>query len=384
MKYWIWLQSCLFYGNRHIAAILEIFGDAKAIFDADVSQLIAANVFSKSEISRLSNKKLAKAEEIIEKCKQNGINIITYSDEQYPFMLRNIPDFPLVLYYKGAFPDFNNLPSICIVGPRECSQFGIKAAYSLSARLSRGGMIVVSGGAKGVDSAAHNGTLSEDGITVALLPCGINYDYLKANEALRGKIINCGCLVSEFPPDYPVKQGAFQIRNRLMSALTLGTVIIEAGERSGALITARCAVEQNKDVFVIPGNPTLPQYKGSNILLRDGAKPLLSAMDVFDEYVGLYNDKLDIDNAFSKPLKPISDDKEVVLYENVQTNESNREILSNVAKSIYDNAPTEAFCIDELSIFNDYNASELMIAVAELELLGFIKAVPGGRYLKII
>ncbi len=384
MKYWVWLQCCLRFGNPRVTAVLDAFGDAVSVFNADREKLENSRLFTKSELERLFDKSLKEAENILAECKKNNIGILTFADKAYPDLLRNIPDFPIVLYYKGELPNFNAIPTVCIVGPRECSDFGIKAAYSLSARLSRGGITVISGGAKGVDAAAHNGALHENAKTVAFLPCGIGYDYLKANEALRQQIVKSGCLISEFPPNYPLKTGAFQIRNRLMSGVTLGTVVIEADERSGALITARCAAEQGRDVFVVPGNPTLPQYKGSNLLLRDGAKPLLSAMDVFEEYLCMFGDKLDIKKAFEPAYKS----EQLNNDNNEDADSSATEIkqiknVSAVAEAIYTSAPQSAFCIDELSVFNDYNASELMTALAELELFGYIKAVPGGRYERI-
>ncbi len=385
MVYWIWLQTVLRFANGRVSAILEHFGSAESIYNADLEELKASRLFTAAELKRLSDKDLSKAEEYIKYCKENSVEIITRDSSLFPDCLINIPDSPLVLYCKGQMPDFNLVPSVCIVGPRKCSNFGLKAAYSLSARLARGGIVIVSGGAVGVDAAAHKGALSENAPTVALLACGFGHDYLKENENLREDIIRCGCLLTEFPPHHPVTQGAFQIRNRLMSALSLGTVVIEAGEHSGALITAKHAAEQGRDVFVIPGSPADPQYAGSNLLLRDGAKPLLSAMDVFDEYICLYHDKLDIENLFSTPLKPFNSNAVKVAEEMPASVARTEEIsgVSDIAKAFYNATPDCEFCIDELSVFNDYNAAELISAVAELELFGYVTAVPGGRYLRI-
>lgn len=385
MKYAVWLQNVLRYANGRARAVLECFGSARAVYDADRTTLENARLFGSSELSRACDKSLADAEKIISYCDKNGIKILPFGEVGYPSSLLNIPDLPLVLYYKGTLPDFDGVPSVCIVGPRKCSDFGIKASYSLSARLSRGGMIIVSGGAVGVDSAAHRGALAENAVTVALLPCGFGFDYLKENENLREDIIKSGCVMTEFPPMYPVKKGSFQIRNRLMSALTLGVAVIEAGEKSGALITARFAYEQGKDVFVIPGNPASPHYKGSNLLLRDGAKPLLSANDIFDEYISLYNDKLDIEKAFRSPVnrevKVNNDRAEEITKTDIKPSRRDVGDVSEIARAVYGALPENAFCVDELSVFNDYNAAELMTALAELELLGYIKAVPGGRYI---
>ncbi len=383
MKYVVWLQSVLGFGYGKVAAILDRFGSPQGVYNASCESLYNCGLFTAAALKRAYDKSLGSAETTLRYCKENGISVISYGSSRYPYCLSVMPDFPLVLYAKGNFPDFDNTPSICIVGPRKCSDFGIKSAYSLSARLARGGMTVVSGGAMGVDSAAHRGALIHDGITVLVMPCGFGYNYLSENENLREDIISKnGCIITEYPPLHPVPKGAFQVRNRLMSALALGTVIIEAGERSGGLITARHALEQGKDVFVIPGNPTLPQYVGSNKLLQDGAKPVLTAKDVFFEYISTYKDKLDIEKAYSRPL--------INLYKCGGKNESkaahseaNASALSPVAAAIYGAAPETAFCVDELSIFCDYNASELMTAMTELELMGFIKAVPGGRYERI-
>lgn len=385
MRYAVWLQNVLRYANGRARAVLECFGSARAVYDADRTTLENARLFGSSELSRACDKSLVDAEKIISYCDKNGIKILPFGEVGYPSSLLNIPDLPLVLYYKGTLPDFDGVPSVCIVGPRKCSDFGIKASYSLSARLSRGGMVIVSGGAVGVDSAAHRGALAENAVTVALLPCGFGFDYLKENENLREDIIKSGCVMTEFPPMYPVKKGSFQIRNRLMSALTLGVAVIEAGEKSGALITARFAYEQGKDVFVIPGNPASPHYKGSNLLLRDGAKPLLSANDIFDEYISLYNDKLDIEKAFRSPVNrevKVNNDRAEEITK-IDIKPSRREVgdVSEIARAVYGALPENAFCVDELSVFNYYNAAELMTALAELELLGYIKAVPGGRYI---
>ncbi len=383
MKYAIWLQQVLGFGFGRTAAILEKFGSPQNIYNSSDSKLLECGLFTGEALKRAYNKSLKQADKIISYCEKNDVKIVTCSDGNYPALLKNIPDMPLVIYYKGTLPDFTAVPSVCIVGPRKCSDYGIKAAYSLSSRLARGGMIVVSGGAKGVDAASHEGAMAEDGITVAVMPCGFGYDYLRENAPMRENIIRSGgCLLTEYPPEHAVKRGTFQVRNRLMSALALGTVVIEAGERSGALITARHALEQGRDVFVVPGKPGEPQYIGSNKLLQDGAKPLLTARDVFYEYYGAFKDKLDIEKAYSTPLKSYTKSKVVDENDSPPPKTEGNTGLTKAAQAIYDASPDKAFCIEELSVFNDYNAAELMTAVTELELRGYISAVPGGRYIR--
>ncbi|MBE6787835.1 MAG: DNA-protecting protein DprA, partial [Ruminococcaceae bacterium] len=178
-----------------------------------------------------------------------------------------------------------------------------------------------------------------------------------------------GCLISEYPPDIPITRYTFPVRNRIISALALGTVVIEAGIRSGALITANHAIEQGKDVFVVPGNPNVTEYKGSNALLRDGAKPLLDAGDIFSEYISRFSDKIDIEKAFKKEPKPVTPQKNKKIL---------NETLSNEAKIVYNCIDTQKFYPDELECGLDSN--KLLSALTELEMEFFIRALPGGQY----
>jgi len=309
------------------------------------------------------------AEKIIEDCIKNNISIITPVDPNYPKRLSSLADMPLVLYIKGEFPDIDNEAVISIVGPRKISDYGNKAAFSLSKRLSKAGMIIASGGALGADTSAHKGALSVGGKTIAVLGCGICYDYLSENRQMRNDITKNGCLVSEHPPFAAATKYAFPIRNRIVSALSLGTVVIEAGTQSGALITARLANEQGRDVFVIPGNPSLPEYKGSNALLRDGALPLLDANDIFNQYVIQFSDKIDIKKAFEEEKMENSKKFKKKLHIS----------LSNEAKIVYNNLNKQIFTADDL-ISLDIADDELISALTELEIEGVIKARAGGVY----
>ena len=297
------------------------------------------------------------------------INVVTICDVNYPERLRNIADFPIVLFTKGEFLNIDELPLISIVGPRKVSDFGKKAAFSLAKRLSKAGMIVVSGAALGADTYAHHGALAANGKTFAVLGCGICFDYLSENRALRQKISENGCLISEHPPFAPATKYGFPIRNRIISALSVGTVVIEASLKSGSLITARLANEQGRDVFVIPGNPSLENYKGSNALLRDGAIPLLDSMDIFNLYSDKFSEKIDVVNAF------ITD-----VGENTKKTQKNLQLgLSNDAKIVYNNLNKQKFTADDLLAL-DLSDDQLLSVLTELEIEGIIKALPGGSY----
>lgn len=369
IKYSIWLQSILGTGNNRVNEIFSAFKSAQNVYNSSGKKLVESGLFTKKQISKLKFSSLKTAENIIELCRESNIHIVAYGMPQYPKCLYNIEDPPIVLYYKGELPDFDETPTICIVGPRKVSEFGKKASYSLSRRLSKAGFIIVSGGAEGSDKYAHMGALDVGGLTVLFMGCGINLNYPQSNEKLRKLVGAAGCIISEYPPDTPAFASNFPVRNRLMSAVSHGTVVIEAGSKSGSLITARLANEQGKDVFVIPGSPVDPVYAGSNELLRDGAKPLIDASDIFNEYIVRFADKINIERAFEK--------------DNIKSKEKNKKILddtlSKEAKILYNNLDKQEF-YPEYFHNTGLSNEDIISALVELEISGVIKSAPGGKY----
>ena len=330
-------------------------------------------------ISALKEYNKKSVQKVIDDCLDNDIKILSILDDKYPEILKNIHQPPLVLYFKGEFPLFDENPSICIVGPRKASQYGLKAAYSLGYRMAKSGMIVVSGGALGCDSAAHKGALKAKGSTVAVLGCGIGNSYLSKNKELRDEIAASNCIISEFPPFMPVKRFSFPVRNRILSGLCDATVVVEASEESGALITARHANDQGREVFVIPGNPSLECYKGSNNLLRDGATPLIEAADIFNEYILHYPDKIDIKRAYEKEINTVDAKKEINIK---KIQKKSVEGLSNEAKIVYNNLNRQSFTADDITC-DDLSDDEILSALTELEIEHFIAAIPGGSYILV-
>jgi len=379
LEYYIWLQLCIGAGNAKVKDILSYFRTPINVFKSDRNERIASKLFTAKQIERMDKTPLSKALTVLGECKENNVKTVFYGSEDYPYCLSVIENPPLVLYYKGILPDFDNTPAVCIVGPRTVSDFGKRAAYSLGYRLSKAGITVVSGGAIGSDTYAHAGALKAKGKTVLITGCGILHNYLPENQKLRDVISHEGCLISELPPFFPLVKGAFPIRNRILSALSLGTVVVEAGERSGALITARYAYEQGRDVFVIPGEPDKREYKGSNALLRDGAKPLLDTSDIFNEYIIRFPDKINIEKAFDGH---IISEKIGINKEKNQKNQKNlNETLSNEAKIVYNRLDNHKFFPEEISD-TGLSSGELLSALTELEMEFLIKAIPGGMYEK--
>lgn len=365
----ITIQQCFGAGSVKAVKIFNLLRDA-SILDEPFIKSEISGVIAQKDADKILSFDINKIYKIIDDCIKNNIFVVTVCDNNYPERLRNIADCPLVLYIKGEFCDVDNLPLISIVGPRKISDFGKKAAFSLSKRLSRAGMIVVSGAALGADTCAHKGALAANAKTIAILGCGICYDYLSENRILREEISKNGCLISEYPPYAEATKYSFPIRNRIISALSMGTVVIEASLKSGSLITARLANEQGRDVFVIPGNPTLDYYKGSNSLLRDGAIPLLSAVDIFNQYINQFPEQIDIKKAFSID-ETVKKDKNLIKKSQLG--------LSNEAKIVYNNLNSQKFTADDLLNLN-LSDDEILSALTELEIEGLVKALPGGIY----
>lgn len=398
MKYCVWLQLVLGTASDFASKLYSKGFTAKQIYEN--KNILSA--ISKTLLKKAESVSLSCALEIIEDCNKLGVKIITIEEKDYPKSLLGLLNPPVVLYYKGTFPKFNEIPSICIVGPRKISDYGYKCSYSLSARLALAGFIIVSGGAVGCDYAAHDGALVHEGKTVAILGNGFGADYLKQNETLRNRIEESGCLITEYPPNTPATKFTFPKRNRIMAAISNGTILIEAPRRSGALITSGIAAELGKDVFVIPGSPGNPQYEGSNLLLRDGAKPLVEISDVFSEYLWDYSDKIDIERSNNTELKkPVRDNigkeksertkkKAVIDIKTVEKKPENSknikkdkkilsESLSKNANIVYNSLDKQIFCMDDL-LNCGLNASEITSALGELEIYGYICGIPGGRY----
>lgn len=374
IKYYIWLSLALGAGNNKVCDIFNKFGNPENVFRAGDLGRKETGIFSVAELNRLKKISIGDAQYIERYCKIHGIEIIGYGSDKYPYCLSVIENPPVVLYIKGKMPDFDNIPAICIVGPRNVSEYGKKVAYALGYRLAKSGMTVVSGGALGSDSYAHAGAIKADGKTTLVMGCGIDSDYLRENEPLRKSVIKNGCLISEYPPKTPASKYTFPIRNRIMSALSVGTVVVEASKRSGALITAGHALEQGKDVFVIPGNPTEPQYIGSNALLRDGAKPLIDVSDIFNEYILRFPDKIDVKKAYEKSRKTEEKPKEKKINKKIF-----KETLSKEAKIVYNYLDKHKFYPEEIRD-TGLSSNELIAALTELEIEMVIRALPGGCY----
>jgi DNA processing protein len=285
MKDWIALNMTPGVGPRVTARLLEHFGSAEAIFDATRRDLALLRLPPETIESIASRELHARAEAEIERVRKLGGDILVLDDGVYPALLRETHDPPVVLYVKGAWDECLESPCIAIVGSRRCSTYGQNAALMMSRELAERGVTIVSGLARGIDAAAHRGALEAGGRTVAVMGTGLDQVYPRDHKKLASEILNRGgALVTQFPLSTPPVSENFPYRNRVISGLSLGVLVIEAAENSGSLITARLAMEQNREVFAVPGNITSRNSFGTNYLIKGaGAKLVQQWQDVAGE-----------------------------------------------------------------------------------------------------
>lgn len=291
LKYWIWLADKTGLSASAAVKLIRAMGSPEKIFFAEEPEYELAGL-DKRSISLLMDKSLAGTYRILDNCQEMGINIIAAGDSQYPERLKNIFDPPVVLYVKGKLPVLDEEAAVAVAGTRKCTPYGLKAAEKMGYELAREGCLVVSGLAKGIDSAAAKGALRGGGKVVGVVGSGPDIVYPAENARLFEDVCAEGAIISEYPPKTEVRSTHFPARNRIISGVSAGLVIIEAPKRSGSLITAARALEQGRDVFAVPANVDSPASFGSNMLIKDGAIPVFSGKDVADEYRMLYPDKL--------------------------------------------------------------------------------------------
>ena len=299
--HWIWLATRSHMNDRDRLAVLSHFGNPEDIYFADSAAYAELPEMTQQIADSLKEKDLHAAGDILRRCVDLGIHICTFNDGAYPSRLKNIADPPMVLYYVGHLPDLDGTPVIAAVGTRKASPYGMNVAKRIGGQLARCGAIVVTGMAEGIDGAAAAGALTAGGTVVGVLGCGVDVVYPACNRGLFADVERRGCLMSEFPPGTEPFKWNFPRRNRIMSGLSNGVLVVEAPERSGALITARQAADQGRDVFVVPGNVDVPTCIGSNALMREGAIPVRNGWDVVSEYLNLYPDKIRRDTSFVQP-----------------------------------------------------------------------------------
>lgn len=302
LKYWLWLSSIHGLTERSKQLLLEHFASPEEIWYADASELCCVQDVKREQLALLKDKSTDEAERILGDCQRLNVRVITMQDADYPARLRNIYAPPMLLYIRGQLGVIDDEMAVSVVGTRACTPYGILCAEKIAYGLAKQGAIVVSGAARGIDAAAHHAALRAGKPTVAVLGGGVDVVYPRENEELYADIAAMGALVSEYPPGAETKRWHFPARNRIISALSVCTLVVEADERSGALITAHTALEQGREVFAVPGPIDAPTSRGCNRLIAEGAGLCTDSWDILREYQSRFPHKLHREQAELPPM----------------------------------------------------------------------------------
>ena len=387
LKFWLWLTELPGLTNQTRLALLRHFPTPEDVYYADPAEVLLTEGITREQAELLEDKDCAAAEKVLADCRELGLHIVTISDAAYPNRLRNIFDPPCLLYVRGRLPAFDDEAAVAVVGTRDCTPYGVSCAEKLGFGLAAGGALVVSGLARGIDSAALRGALRGGGTVTAVLGNGLDVVYPRENRYLYEDIAASGALLSEYPPGTPPEGRHFPVRNRIMSGLSLATLVVEAPERSGALITAGTALEQGRDVFAVPGPIDAPASVGCNRLIRDGAGLVTDAWDILAAYAPRFPEKLHREGAREEPA--------VLGYQARQRTEP-KEVppslsLSNNDLSLTDDQirllrtlTEEPMLVDDLIEETEIPTRRVLSALTVLEIEHLVTQHPGKRYTRAV
>ena len=375
LKYWVWLATRTGIGTARAKLILEHFGTPEMVYNARDRDYLDVVGIKKEDIKQLMQKELEPANKILSSCKEIGCRVISLFDSEYPERLRNIYNPPLVLYVKGNMPCFDDEVVVGVVGTRKCTLYGVKIADSIGYTLSQNGIIVVTGLALGIDTAATLGALRGGTPVVGVVGSGLDIIYPPENKPVFSDVESYGAIISEYPPGTQAVKTHFPARNRIISGLSLGIAVIEAPLKSGALITASRALEQGRDVFALPGNVDAATCEGSNALLREGAIPFVSAEDIIDEYVDMYPDKIGIKK--ETEMKKLIDNRPKVDYIGLGN------LLDNYVgdeRTILESIGLNSLHTDDIISNTGLHAQNVLTALTLLELSGCVIRNKNGKW----
>lgn len=379
MKYLIWLVETAKIPADKCVRLLGHYGSGEAVYRANPEAAARECGLSADEAKGLATKSLKRTEGVLGDCKKQNVRIMTIFDDDYPHRLKNIFDPPPILYLRGRLPDFNSLPAISVVGQREATPYGLAAAEKLGYQLSMAGFVVVSGMARGVDGASHKGALKGRTPTVAVFGTAIDECYPKENLPLSRQILQSGAVISEYPPGTRGRPWFFPMRNRIISGLSLGTVVVEAGAKSGSLITANLALDQGHDVFAVPGPINAASSIGTNDLIKKGAKLISDVNDIIAEYAPLYG----LSEAHREPLPRHRAAPAAAQPQTVRAVfERDKPMPVPTGDPVLD-AIGGAAHIDEIIEKTGVAQHELLARLTVLELEGKIRQLPGKHFERI-
>lgn len=386
LQYWLWFNNLNEFSRKQKLELLQQFFDPAQLYRCWDYSVI--DNLTQAQLEQLQDKDLQKAKALYNTCQRKNIGILTLTDERYPARLRNISEPPVLLFYKGLLPDFDKMPAIGVVGTRKATGYGLGVARDFGKQLSVCGGLVVSGGAAGIDSAALHGALEAQGQTVAVLGCGVDVVYPRNNRKLFMDIQERGCLLSEYLPGTEPKPWQFPERNRIISGLSNGVLVIEAPAKSGALITAKDALEQGRDVYAVPANIDMPTCEGSNALLGDGAAAVFTGWDILKVYAAQYPNTVVFrkigtpapELRVAQPEQIFVPDKKVV--DNPDLNSYSVKIDEEISLTLAEEKVLSVLtrtpkAMDEVMAQLDMPAGEVLKIITKLSLEGLVVNHPG-------
>lgn len=431
--YWIWLSERCGIASKEFGRIAARYDDPFELYRMDEDEIEHLEGIGGALKSRLCDKSLESAYATLRYCKDNRVQILSYADTRYPARLRTIEDPPILLYVLGRLPDLNRRLCVGMVGTRKMSEYGRQSAYKISYELAAAGVVIVSGMALGVDGVSACGALCGSGQTVAVLGCGVSVVYPKEHAKLMKEIERGGAVVSEYPPSEAPQGKNFPIRNRIISGLCQGVLIVEGSVGSGALITAKAAIQQGRELFALPGPINEKNSYGPNELIQNGARVVLSADDILQHYDFLYHDNLNykgLRKAKGKPYDELenlrrmgvssktvgflrgdlsvkTEDRAKVAQATVKGEKSSDSVQADTSASVaspkqaprpdsqkllesFDDSTRRIFEIMPLDrsvspdalLIEGMDISETITALTLLELSGLVSSLPGGVYIK--
>ncbi len=387
LTYWLWLHLLTGLTISQKRALLEYFHDPEELYRAKESTYRTALQMPEEGYIALSHKDLTAARELAALCSRKRVGIVAIGDSGYPERLKHIPDAPLVLYYRGRLPNWEAYPAIGVVGTRRSSGYGLQIAEKMGAQIAACGGLVVSGVADGIDGAAMQQALLQDCPVVGVLGCGVDVVFPARNRDLYALTEEKGCLISEYPPGTPGYKWNFPRRNRIISGISHGVLVVEAPQISGALITARYASEQGREVFVVPGNINSDTCAGSNALLREGAIAVFEGYDILREYEARFPGQIrraepreirqipqKEESMPTKPAKKPIDNGCVTQYSVLN---SGGPTLTEEEKVLLSHLTEKIEAVDEVIARSGMETAKALSLVTKLSLKGVIKHHPG-------
>ena len=402
--YWIWLSEVLGHASITANTVLKYFRDPERVWLADREELESCNIEWRGKLESLLDKDLTRSEGILDYCEKNSVGIMTLDDCFYPERLKALVDRPIVMYYLGSFCDIDASACVAVVGSRDPTEYGIHAAKRISYDLARAGAVIVSGMALGIDACAHSAAIYNNSPTIAVLGCGIDRIYPEQNRKLYEEVYKNGLVLTEFSPGTKPEGWHFPTRNRIISGLSAATVVVEAAVGSGSLITAEYAVKQTRLLYAVPSGIFQPKARGSNNLLKYGAKPLLDADDLIEVLAKDFKSVTFISPSRLNPVKKprgkqkkpgkfegerrVSLGEEPIPPEYKDAPESPERQITQPSVSIFELTEDERAVLSLLSgepksvdeLMSPFSPQKTVRILSSLELKGHASGLAGGRY----